>query len=382
MPADQRGSTYQTKRGHGIRWYDESGVRRRRAGFGSRSEARAWFETIERPRMRGEDVAPEPFTLAEHVDRYLDAHAVGRDPKTIDVLRFRLGYATRVFGELRLDELERRVPELAAWTATLPAGSRYGIVQAARQCLEAAVRWGLIGSNPMKLAGRNPQPKRDEVMPFEQDEVDRLADELGPIYGPLVTVAAYTGLRPSEWAALEWRDVDKTAGVLTVERAFSYGRVKAPKTKGSRRRVPLPTRASAALELVPRRLDCRLVFPGPRGAHIDLRNWRKREWKPALDAAGLPTTRRPYDLRHTYASWSLAAGVPAYDVARYMGTSVRMLDLTYGHLVKGSETVARDRMDAFAAKGRVQESTKQAAVVPQQPEPRERDKPRQRGRVR
>ena len=382
MPADQRGSTYQTKRGHGIRWYDESGVRRRRAGFGSRSEARAWFETIERPRMRGEDVAPEPFTLAEHVDRYLAAHAVGRDVKTIDVLRFRLGYATRVFGELRLDELERRVPELAAWTATLPAGSRYGIVQAARQCLEAAVRWGLIGSNPMKLAGRNPQPKRDEVMPFEQDEVDRLADELGPIYGPLVTVAAYTGLRPSEWAALEWRDVDKTAGVLTVERAFSYGRVKAPKTKGSRRRVPLPTRASAALELVPRRLDCRLVFPGPRGAHIDLRNWRKREWKPALDAAGLPTTRRPYDLRHTYASWSLAAGVPAYDVARYMGTSVRMLDLTYGHLVKGSETVARDRMDAFAAKGRVQESTKQAAVVPQQPEPRERDKPRQRGRVR
>jgi len=35
-----------------------------------------------------------------------------------------------------------------------------------------------------------------------------------------------------------------------------------------------------------------------------------------------------------------AAGVPAYDVARYMGTSVRMLDLTYGHLVKGSEAVA------------------------------------------
>ena len=45
----------------------------------------------------------------------------------------------------------------------------------------------------------------------------------------------------------------------------------------------------------------------------------------------------------------LAAGVPAYDVARYMGTSVRMLDLTYGHLVKGSETVARDRLDAFTS---------------------------------
>jgi len=88
---------------------------------------------------------------------------------------------------------------------------------------------------------------------------------------------------------------------------------------------------------------------GARGAHIDLRNWRKREWKPALEAAGLPRERRPYDLRHSFASWALAAGVPAYDVARYMGTSVRMLDLTYGHLVKGSEAIAVSRLDAYTA---------------------------------
>jgi adenylylsulfate kinase-like enzyme len=71
--------------------------------------------------MRGETIAAAPVTLAEHVAHYLDAHAVGRDPKTIDVLRFRLGYATRVFGELRLDELERRVAEVAGWMTTLPA---------------------------------------------------------------------------------------------------------------------------------------------------------------------------------------------------------------------------------------------------------------------
>ena len=80
------------------------------------------------------------MTLSDHVENYLDAHSVGRDPKTIDVLRFRLAYATRVFGGLHLDELERRVPEVAAWTRTLPEGSRYGIVQAFRQTLEAAVR--------------------------------------------------------------------------------------------------------------------------------------------------------------------------------------------------------------------------------------------------
>jgi integrase len=363
MPADQRGHVYATSNGYGIRWYDEHGTRRRRAGFKSRSAARSWFENVEKRRMRCEEVAPEPTTLSEHVARYLEAHAVGRDPKTIDVLRFRLGYATRTFGELRLDEFERRVAEVAGWTRTLPEGSRHGIVQALRQALDAGIRWGQMTSNPAKLAGRNPQPRREEVKPFEPEEVERIAEELGSVYGPLVVVAAYTGLRPSEWVALEWRDVDRTAGVVTIERAFSYGQLKAPKTKGSRRRVPLPARATEALETLPRRLDSRLVFPGPRGAHIDLRNWRKREWQPALEAAGLWTRPpkgqpavvpcpRPYDLRHSYASWMLAAGVPAYDVARYMGTSVRMLDLTYGHLVKGSESAARDRLDTFTAGAR------------------------------
>ena len=355
MPAEQRGSVYKTVNGFGLRWRDEHGQRRRQAGFPSRSAARTWFENVERPRMRGETPAPEPVTLAEHVDNYLSAHAVGRDPKTIDVLRFRLSYATRVFGGLHLDDLERRTAEIAAWMTTLPAGSRYGIVQAFRQTLDAAIRWGLISSNPAKLAGRNPQPKRDEVVPFEPAEVERLAVELGPVYGPLVVVAAHTGLRPSEWIALEWRDVDLREGVIRVERAFSYGQVKAPKTKGSRRRVPLPARASEALLCVPRALHTRLVFPGPRGSHIDLRNWRRREWKPALEAAGLPTTHRPYDLRHSYASWMLAAGVPSYDVARYMGSSTRMLDLTYAHLVKGSEAVARERLDVFTANTRTRE---------------------------
>src|SRR5262249_40996267 len=124
MPAEQQGSVYTTTRGVGIRWYDEQGMRRYRSGFKSRSAARAWFGDVERKRLRGEEPAPKPITLEEHVERYLEAHGVGRDPKTIDVLRFRLGYATRTFGELRLDELERRLAEIAAWTRTLPEGSR------------------------------------------------------------------------------------------------------------------------------------------------------------------------------------------------------------------------------------------------------------------
>jgi integrase len=63
------------------------------------------------------------------------------------------------------------------------------------------------------------------------------------------------------------------------------------------------------------------VFPGPRGNHINLRNFRSREWHPALDAAGVEP-RRIYDLRSTFASQALAAGVSVFELARIMGTSV------------------------------------------------------------
>lgn len=151
-------------------------------------------------------------------------------------------------------------------------------------------------SNPAKAAGGNPQPKRDEVVPFEPDEVESIAAELGSVYGPLAIVAAYAGLRPSEWTALEWKDVDRSEGVLRVERAYSYGVLKPPKTKGSRRRVPLPARAAEALETLPRRLHTRLVFPAPRESYIDLRNWRKREY--GVGDGGQRSKRRGCGHRH------------------------------------------------------------------------------------
>jgi integrase len=114
-----------------------------------------------------------------------------------------------VFGDLSLEDMERRVPEIAAWVGTLPSGARYGIVQALRQTLEAAVRWGHMTKNPAKLAGPNPQPKAEEIHPFTQAEIDLVAEELGPKYGPVVVFASETGMRPSEWLAIEWRDIDK-----------------------------------------------------------------------------------------------------------------------------------------------------------------------------
>ena len=88
------------------------------------------------------------------------------------------------------------------------------------------------------------------------------------------------------------------------------------------------------------------MFPGPQGAHINLRNLWRREWHPALDAAGV-TPRRIYDLRSTFASQALAAGVSVFELARIMGTSVRMIERDYGALLQGSGDAIRGKLDAY-----------------------------------
>jgi hypothetical protein len=77
-----------------------------------------------------------------------------------------------------------------------------------------------------------------------------------------------------------------------------------------------------------------LLFPSLRGAYFDLHNFRTREWKPAQLAAGITPIRRVYDLRHTFATFALRAGVSTFDLSRSMGASLTMIDRHYGHLAR------------------------------------------------
>jgi integrase len=54
-------------------------------------------------------------------------------------------------------------------------------------------------------------------------------------------------------------------------------------------------------------------------------------------------------LRHTYATWSLAAGVSLFALSRRMGTSLAMIDATHGHLAPDAEEQEAALLDAFDA---------------------------------
>jgi integrase len=82
---------------------------------------------------------------------------------------------------------------------------------------------------------------------------------------------------------------------------------------------------------------------------LNLDNWRRRIWTPAIEASGVARPARIYDLRSTFASDALAAGVSAFELARIMGTSVRMIERHYGTLLDGAGAGIAGRLDAFNA---------------------------------
>jgi integrase len=104
------------------------------------------------------------------------------------------------------------------------------------------------------------------------------------------------------------------------------------------------------------------VFPAARGGILILDSWRRRVWAPAIEAAAIRKPARIYDLRSTFASRALGAGVSVFELARVMGTSVQMIERHYGALLDGAGAGIAARLDAFEyeqerARSRAEEGT-------------------------
>jgi integrase len=123
--------------------------------------------------------------------------------------------------------------------------------------------------------------------------------------------------------------------------------LKHTKTRLSNRAVPLQAKAFEALDRLPSTVSP-ILFPNARGGRIDFRSFGRRHWKPAQKAAGTEPLRDLYDLRHTYATFALRAGVPVFAVSRFIGSSIAMIDHHYGHLAHDSRELAVALLDALA----------------------------------
>jgi Phage integrase family len=145
--------------------------------------------------------------------------------------------------------------------------------------------------------------------------------------------------------------------------AYANGRLKQTKTRLSTRAVPLQAKALEALDRLPHS-DSEILFPNTRGRRIDFRSFGRRHWKPAQTAAGIEPLRDLYDLRHTYATFALRAGVPVFAVSRFMGSSIAMIDRHYGHLANDSREHAVSLLDALAFERAVDAAWTSAAPRP------------------
>jgi integrase len=341
MPATQRGHARRLPSGRWqLRYRDEHGAYHSGGVFTSRTAALDHYRDTIEPRLRGEPEAKPDLTLSQLAEAYLERHAQLRAPGTIRTLRHRLKRPLDAYGDVTLRELEGMSGDLADFRSTLPPRFAHEVMRALRQTLAAGVRYGVMRSNPALAAGDNPAPRPRPVRAYTLPELHALETELGEEYGPLVPLIAATGLRPLEATLLERRDVDRAGRVLTV---------RGTKTSGSHRQVPLSGRALQALDRLPARIDTPLLFRAPGGGPLNLNNFRRREWGPAVTAAGIAKPARIYDLRSTFASNALAGNVTVFELAKLMGTSVQMIERSYGTLIGGAHAGIAGRLDAIEA---------------------------------
>jgi integrase len=233
-----------------------------------------------------------------------------------------------------------------------------GTVRQCRELLKSifrqAMNEGLVKSNPVSdirvadvLAKRREGATPDDDAPawtfLAADEIETLvAAEIPEQYRGVFVIAIYTGLRVGEIQGLRWQDVvlDGPQPRIMVRRT----RELAPKSKRSRRAVPLFARARAALLRLRDEGGVRRALgpvwprdpvhePG-RLRHESYR-WQWRTWGPPL----LGRHVRFHDLRHTCAShlvmgtWGRAFSLQ--EVCDWMGHSSITVTMRYAHLAPG-----------------------------------------------
>lgn len=275
--------------------------------------------------------ANAPATLADMCHRWLDAVAAERSAKHLSNCRQRVAVLVRIapvamrqppmrVSPIHIEQVKRALRELPDRAAPLSNTT----IRAYLALLAAALNWGSArgwapAANPCRSVARpRANPARQRYLSPDEAAAVVAAMPAGPARA-FVVVALNTGLRRGELTALRWADVDFVARRLYVRTSKT----------GEGRAVPINDAAEAALRALQPGPAASLVFPGRGGR--PLANGYRKSFDAALARVGLADVRF-HDLRHTFASHLVGAGVPLGTVAQLMGHTTTAMTMRYAHL--------------------------------------------------
>lgn len=305
-------------------------------------------------------VMPSRVTLAKFLEQWKEKALKGRvAPRTFKTYEDNLErYIIPALGD-------KRITAITAWdiqgvySSMSERGLSAGTVRHAhtviRNALKQAVKWRVLASNP---ADSVDLPRADRTQKFRAltgKQVDRfLAAIAESPWKAVYHLMLNTGMRPGEVFGLTWEHVDLARGELVVAHAVTYGPDRIPilsstKTKKPRR---ITFTQDLALILADHRESTSnianpigLVFPNIEGGLIHPNHWSKRDFKNAVKAAGLPSSVRLYDLRHSMATLALAAGIHPKVVSERLGHATTKLTLdTYSHVTPHMQEQAGEQL--------------------------------------
>ena len=221
-------------------------------------------------------------------------------------------------------------------------------------CCDWALKSKLIESNPFQgMAGeiRVPKSNSDEndINPFTKDERDAIIkafeeSQLYSYYAPLVKCLFFTGCRPSEAIALQWKHVSNK--FITFEQAITISSnglaLKDGLKTQAKRRFPINSQLREILESI-KPENCNpdeFILKSKKGGIIDFGDFLHHAWKGyknrhGKQIDGIVTTlvkqgvvteyRKPYQCRHTFITLCLESDIDAKDVARWVGNSPEVI---------------------------------------------------------
>lgn len=254
------------------------------------------------------------------------------------------------FGDMQLRVMTRESVQ-SFLTEKLRTGLSWKTVKHIRTTLGTILRAAeaddLLSDNPVhktRLPRRGPISEKASLAP---EKLLELLDALPEPSQSLAWLLALTGLRIGELLALRWRDVDVEVGCIRVRQTVYEGQFDDPKTRQSKRTVPLGNRG---IEILARRRPSRfdpevLVFASSRATPLSPRNLLNRHLKPACERVGLNGANWHW-LRHANATMLDAVGAPLGTVQALLGhASSEITREVYLHSVPADAKNAVQRVE-------------------------------------